>query len=1127
MNSSSSPRHRDPAGTASAPRARIVSIAESQDCLKAGLQTRTERVWSPGFSQFLPERRNTSSGRMACRDATRIGLGAALGLLLAALSASAADWPAYRGDNQRSGATAEALPLPLELDWSYQTLVGPSPAWPESPAKQDVWHRHAWMAPTLSYDWAPQLAVADPVDGRVYFGSSGDDAVYCLSAATGGHRWSFATEGPVRLAPTLADGRLYVGSDDGCLYCLNAADGKLLWRYRAGPEDRRLPGNGRMVSLWPIRSGIVVEGGVVYFCAGLFPDQGTFLLALDAKEGKLLWKQALKVTPEGHLLASADRLFVPTGRTAPQVYDRADGKDLGAVPGGFGGKAGGTFALLAGEFLIHSSGEDGMLLIATSDGRQRVASLPGLRLVVEGPTAYVLTKDRLRAIELGLYIEAGRLRAKKARTPEEQKRLEELDGERKAYVKWDVPCNNPHELILAGETLLAGGEDRVVAYRAADGKAVWTGVVSGRAHGLAVAVGRLFVSTDTGAIHCFTPGPGMTGGIHEARPGDFPDAQRGTLHKQLAEKILAAADGDQGYCLVLGAGDGTLAHEIAKRSRFHVIVLERDPAKAWAARNPLWQAGLCGTRISVHCGTLDTVRYQPLFANVVTVADAAALPAAAEVWRVLRPCGGTAAIVLPPDAAEGPKLAAWGAQAIPGWKAEKDRDGFWVGTARRGPLPGAGEWTHLYADAANTACSGDTLAPGPVSVQWFGRPGPRRMPDRHDKTAGPVYAAGRLFVTGDNYIAALDAYNGTVLWERDVPDSVRLGALKNCGNLAATEDCLYMAVAAKCLALDARTGRQKFVAPCKTEWGYIAAVDDLLLGSDTRPLASYRYQTLDTEVLIWRDRMPVVCSDSVFALDRQSGKKLWDYAPAPTQGVIINPTLAAGGGRLYFVESANPETRDAADGRLRLDLLLGKGASLVALDLRSGKPLWSKPAALEQLQHAIYLSYAHETVLITGTRNALVEKQRRVRYDLAAFDAATGRELWRNTQTPVPDHILQGPHGEQVQHSAIVGDVIYNTGFACRLRTGEPAPVWKWQKSPTCGTITASARCAFSRYSNARMFDLKTGEHTDLTAVIRPGCWVNIIPAGGLVLVPEAASGCICGYPLQTSIAFLTQSAPR
>ena len=44
-----------------------------------------------------------------------------------------------------------------------------------------------------------------------------------------------------------------------------------------------------------------------------------------------------------------------------------------------------------------------------------------------------------------------------------------------------------------------------------------------------------------------------------------------------------------------------------------------------------------------------------------------------------------------------------------------------------------------------------------------------------------------------------------------------------------------------------------------------------------------------------------------------------------------------------------------------------------------------------------------------------------------------------------------------------------------------------------------------------------------LTQVTRPGCWLNIIPANGLILVPESSSGCTCGYSLQSSLAF----APR
>ena len=51
----------------------------------------------------------------------------------------------------------------------------------------------------------------------VYFGSSADDKVYCLDARDGQVRWTFFTEGPVRLAPTVVGERVYAGSDDGAV----------------------------------------------------------------------------------------------------------------------------------------------------------------------------------------------------------------------------------------------------------------------------------------------------------------------------------------------------------------------------------------------------------------------------------------------------------------------------------------------------------------------------------------------------------------------------------------------------------------------------------------------------------------------------------------------------------------------------------------------------------------------------------------------------------------------------------------------------------------------------------------------------------------------------------------------
>ena len=72
-------------------------------------------------------------------------------------------------------------------------------------------------------------------------------------------RWTFFTEGPVRFAPSIWKDQVYVGSDDGYAYCLKSTDGKLVWKYRAGPSDEKVLGNGRRISLWPVRTSVLVD----------------------------------------------------------------------------------------------------------------------------------------------------------------------------------------------------------------------------------------------------------------------------------------------------------------------------------------------------------------------------------------------------------------------------------------------------------------------------------------------------------------------------------------------------------------------------------------------------------------------------------------------------------------------------------------------------------------------------------------------------------------------------------------------------------------------------------------------------------------------------------------------------
>jgi len=59
-------------------------------------------------------------------------------------------------------------------------------------------------------------------------------------------------------------------------------------------------------------------------------------------------------------------------------------------------------------------------------------------------------------------------------------------------------------MILAGNTLYAGGDDKVAAFDISDGSLIWNSSVTGKALGLAVAGGKLYVSTDRGLLYAFT-----------------------------------------------------------------------------------------------------------------------------------------------------------------------------------------------------------------------------------------------------------------------------------------------------------------------------------------------------------------------------------------------------------------------------------------------------------------------------------------------------------------------------------------------------------------------------------------------------------------------------------------------
>lgn len=448
------------------------------------------------------------------------------GLLLAlALCGSAwgRDWPTHMGDASRSGVSPDPVNPPLVEVWSFRTPLPPQPAWPDA-AKWDGWHKVKNLKTRMTFDRCYHVAIADDA---IYFGSSSSDQLYCLDARSGTKRWSVFTEGPVRLAPVVHERRVYFGSDDGLIYCVDAADGSIIWTRRPAPEDRRVPGNGRLISVWPVRGGLVVFDGKLYGAAGVFPSEKVYVFALKLSDGTTVWKTEMNDLPaQGYLLASDSRLYVPSGRNNPIVFDRQNGKRLRVVDG-----QGGSYCLLSGDQIIFGPGKTGELGLVEGERKDQLASFAGNHMLVTRRYSYLQTDTEISALDRPNYLRLAReirsTRARRAKiegvlkklgkkgasTPNGQAlreqlgrvvaEIDRLDTEMKNCLEWKVDCDAPYCLILAGNTLVAGGDGQITALRGGDGREIWRGRLKGRVLGLAAAGSRLYASTDRGSVHCF------------------------------------------------------------------------------------------------------------------------------------------------------------------------------------------------------------------------------------------------------------------------------------------------------------------------------------------------------------------------------------------------------------------------------------------------------------------------------------------------------------------------------------------------------------------------------------------------------------------------------------------------
>ena len=646
-------------------------------------------------------------------------------------------------------------------------------------------------------------------------------------------------------------------------------------------------------------------------------------------------------------------------------------------------------------------------------------------------------------------------------------------------------------LIGAGETIIVGTKNhKVLTADVGAQSVVMTAEVDGEPLGLAAAEGHLLVSTDQGTIYCFASR--KTDHPIEISPETKSSVYvRNRLYAKAAREIVNKTGITKGYCLDLGCGTGRLAYELAKLTELNIYAVDPDPAKVVQARKRLDEAGLYGTRVTVLQRSLTETELPSYFANLIvsgrTIEKGTDSIPYKEIERMLRPDGGTACLGRPDE----------------------------MRLTVRGPLEGAGDWTHQYCDPANTNCSTDALVRGPLGMLWF-TDNDFEMPSRHGRGPAPLCLRGKLFVEGLHGLRALDAYNGHVLWEYPVKNILKaydqehlMGTAGTGSNFCVTPEGLYLNTWSKCLKLDPDTGKliAEFNAPKHPKskectWGYIACKDRTLFGTlaDTEHIVKYRYG---------KSNMQTQFTESVllFAMDATTGKLEWTYTP---QHSIRNNTIAVGDDSIYLIDRPLAlcdrlqilDKAKESNEKKKIENYSQPMGTLIALNVDNGDVRWKSSDNIYGTLLALSEKYDILLMAYQDTRFKLVSE---VGGRMAAFKASTGERLWD----------VEARYGSR----PILNDsTIYAQPGAWDLKTGKKKE-FRFERSYGCGTVAGSKHLLAFRSATLGYRDLHSGQETVNYGGIRPGCWINTIPASGLLLVPEASNRCVCSYLIKATIA--------
>ena len=369
-----------------------------------------------------------------------------------------------------------------------------------------------------------------------------------------------------------------------------------------------------------------------------------------------------------------------------------------------------------------------------------------------------------------------------------------------------------------------------------------------------------------------------------------------------------------GFCVQLGIDDPGLAAELAATGHWSVHLLDAEPARVEAARRYLDERNLYGVA-AAETWNESFLPYADNLVNVLVVEAPGRIPIQ-EMLRVVAPLGMLYI------------------RQAGGWQ-----------TYRKEWPAGLDEWTHWRHDASGNMVSRDSVLEVPTGLRWIAGPAQDPGGQKWYYDHVMVSAAGRNFYLYESNLVARDAFNGRLLWSREVKTPIFretgtfIGLQFKTGNRTskvrpvATAQRVYVVLSNELAALDAASGKTVQVYGQTTGPREIALAENLLLLSDTNGLRAWSPDgTLQWRVTEAARRMVVgdgklfyFNSNNIVGLDLAGGKELW---------------------RTFHTSAVEAVTGTYGDGVLILERSSwrdeGQGSGVTAFSGRDGALLWSK-----------------------------------------------------------------------------------------------------------------------------------------------------------------------------------------